>query len=352
MKFLDKTKTPEVEVELTLTEVQTLIKTETGRELVFQSLSLVRRNEANLMMVRFPAPVGFAIAANCDIPRGTTLFYYGGEYISCRKNLRDPKSAYILNADGTGETFFDADISGDFGALLPHLPDDDFLKLVNLTEGRETIQTANVKIISLQNECDLNELGFETTRAISQGELIGFSYGEGYWRKMRASPVLFHKSTLNTINLSTLAFDGVAVVHDEKKMGLTDINLFGCIGEYCQRLLLITQVLYKAIEMKDNDDPNWRRYADHLQKFNLTVTLNPDNTGKEIVLLNPTVGFFVTLSKETCLNVIEGTLIRKEASNRLTQLFNFFPVQQVKYLGCEAPPGSTFENGQTVLPKK
>lgn len=348
MKFLDKTKMPEIEVELTLEQIQTLIKAEAGRDLAFGNNALLNARNGLFKLIRFPSPIGFAVAANCDIPTGTILCGYGGEYIKDSKNLKNPKSAYILYADETNTSCFDAGEFGDLGALFIDLPNAVFLESMGIKEDDlPTIQTSNIVTVESKEG-----RRFITTQAISENELIGFSYGEGYWRMMRASPVLFHKNTLDTINLSTLKFNGKAVVHDDTTMSLTDINLFGCIGSYCQALLLMTQVLNKAINTTDNNNPSWRRYADHAQKFGLTFTLNSNDAGKEIVLFEPTVGLHVTLSKEICKKVIENTLVSTEQGDtRLTQLFNFFPALQVRHLGCEAPPGSTFVNQQTVLPK-
>ncbi|MCX7120443.1 MAG: hypothetical protein NTZ67_01495 [Gammaproteobacteria bacterium] len=145
MKFLDKTRTPEVEVELSLAQVQALIKAETGRELVFEDLNLARTYNSLIKLIRFPNPIGFALAANQFIRARTKICCYGG-VVTQNYNIQDDIS-YLNTAKGPdGEVYqFQAQNSGDLGALAIHLPDSDFLTTCDIDkDDYAAIQMSNV----------------------------------------------------------------------------------------------------------------------------------------------------------------------------------------------------------------
>lgn len=225
LTFLDLSNGPlGVENHYPLYVIRQLIASHTGRSLVFDQCDLsiplglpaefrpvtVNQYSEYFKLVRFPDPVGFAIVANKDIAAGTFLFSYGGEKLSAedveQKNKALSSSDYLLTADNAEHKFHvqDAAEFGGLGALLAHLPSQEFIADHFDSSQAALIQAQNVEIfgmtIALLNAKPYKEIFFRATQPISSGSVIGFDYGSRYWCEKAQSPVYFQKGKLSFIN--------------------------------------------------------------------------------------------------------------------------------------------------------
>ncbi|OGT25222.1 MAG: hypothetical protein A3I77_05205 [Gammaproteobacteria bacterium RIFCSPLOWO2_02_FULL_42_14] len=322
MTFLNLTVDPPVERELSLMQVQSIIKAGTGRDLVFEDLQFTRFSL--LKLVRFPDPIGFAIVANQDIKSGTVLCPYGGEITSQPASPAPCTDIdYLLTAIDKNETYQQqARNSGDLGALFAHLPDKEFLEHIGLdTKDYPKIQMANTTNILCPVNSGNYRFYMQSTCEIKKGTVIGFSYGWEYWAEKMISPVFFVNSTTEIFDMAQAQFTGRAIPYDSNKdIQKTMIGRENKLNSYS--LFLFAQILssYPA-EAK-------------------TIILKH---GLEL----ERAAFFATTLRAACANPDVRTL----KDLRLKQVMVFFPITQ-QSKGCEPPEDSYItKEGVTKVPK-
>lgn len=310
VKFLDKTKTPAVEVELSLADIQRLIKTETGRDLIFADPTLLASYDNLIKLIRFPNPIGFAIAANQRIKKGTKLLCYGGEKVFNNLPHDDINYAITATDDYGNQHRFQANHFGDLAALLVHLPDEDFLKVIDINQkDYPLIQMSNTTNVMYATK---GECYFKASKDIEPNELIGFSYGFPYWIERMISPMLFKKGTMEILDITTLnKFTVIAALFNKKK---------GSAG---------------ILNRKKND-------AQIIGIGMTTLTENCQKLPPPSHLFYQTTGVHVAIEHSDAKRITSENYTSNEKSKNL---ICFFPVIEVA--SCEPPPGREIINGKT-----
>jgi len=192
MKFLDLTKSPVIEVELSLPQIQKMIQRETGRELRFMNSLLTKYYHKRFKLIRFPSPIGFSVAAAVDIAKGLVLFPYGGDTKKVRIDALMPFDnidylLYLCSPDGSALES-QAQHHGDLGSLAMHLPDEDFLKKIGVDpKNWDNIQQKNIAAVQLGD--DISTIYYAAECDIKANTLLGYSYGLTYWTKLGISPL-------------------------------------------------------------------------------------------------------------------------------------------------------------------
>jgi hypothetical protein len=400
MKFIDLTRDEPVEQELSLPEIQELLKRETGRSLSIRDMQLYKDNEALFKLVRWPDPVGFGIAAATNIPKGTPLFYYGGR-LKEKNNVADKSNFYEQVIDDAGR-FRDAKDLGDLGSLLVHLPTATRLKELGFSDdSQKVVQTCNTRYGTPVDD----DLLFYASEDIFPGAVIGHNYGEKFWFILEKSFSLFGKNTMQLLGLSTLAFNGAAyVIRDPDDGSCFESNKQP--GEtsdaYQLALLFIVECLLKANAVATNPTDytswtQWRLFANEMLKFYILVSLEKSVTDVdaiEVLVKIDRLEVEIALSLKDCMPMINrikvvsasglaavststvplasAETLQEEALGKiivndgpkistakinLNSLYGFFRARQVgrysqnvNIQDCEPPPGSQIYKGRTVVP--
>lgn len=198
MKFLDLTKSPATEVELDLPHIQTMIQKETGRELRFINPLLTKHYDKRFKLIKFPAPIGFSVAAAVDISKGLVLFPYGGDTKKVRMDALVPFDnidylLYLCSPDGSALEA-QAQHHGDLGSLAMHLPDEDFLKHMGIDQKNwDNIQQKNIAAVQLDD--DISAIYYAAECDIKANTLLGYNYGHTYWTELGISPLLIESGS-------------------------------------------------------------------------------------------------------------------------------------------------------------
>lgn len=367
MKYIDLRQNPAVEVELSLQDIQRLLLHETGRVLKVEGPMLYKQSEPLLKLVRWPDPVGFGVVAAQDIPKGTDLFYYGGELKDAADCCNSKEINWYLQAINHKESKCrDAKQFGDFGSLLTHAPDKLLLRDLDLSANDEkSVQTENT-------DCRMttdNDLLFYASEDITADSVITHNYGEALWRLGGQSFLLFEKGTMKLINLSNVHFHGIAYIAYPSSYSNDATSLKVNDNYACPlRLTSIMFLLASATVLDPKNIEKWSQWSKIvalLLQYNLVVTLQKSvlsNDGIEVILNDIKPG---GTGVELALDLNDSMKTVNEIScpipnanmitlNRLHAFFRARPVQRYvpdpEANGCEPPPGSQIYQNKTIMP--
>ncbi|WP_412754939.1 hypothetical protein [Legionella donaldsonii] len=178
-----------------LKEVLDQIKLDTGRQIIIKEESAL----ACIGIVKYDAPLGYALFANKNIKKNQILFNYGG----IEGNTKGLTTQYLLEV-GAGQCL-DAEHQGDLGSLCMHLFDPIQLQGMTPVKIDET-QCKDIQFHNLRHEVIQTNYGvdkrFHAREDIPRGAILGFSYGYTYWFRQKVSPLLMSKNGNPIINLS------------------------------------------------------------------------------------------------------------------------------------------------------
>lgn len=122
--------------------------------------------------------LGFGVVANDELREESFIGFYAGEVAPYEQNSR----IYSWGAEiGKRCISIDAQRFGNMTRFIPHLPNANHLKKENLPGIElEKVATANLKILKPSIN-DMSFIVFQAQKTIQPRELIGYSYGSGYW---------------------------------------------------------------------------------------------------------------------------------------------------------------------------
>lgn len=325
MKFLDLSKNPAVETELDLTQIQEIIQKETGRELRFTDQLLAKTYNSRFKLVKFPPPLGFAIAAATDIPKGSLLFPYGGDTKKVRTDSIKPSDniEYLLHSHLPNGFSLEgqAQNHGDLGSLAMHLPDQSFLEQMGIsTADQDKIQQENIEQV-----CFDDDIYHVARHYIKANTLLGFNYGPLYWIDRSVSPLLIENGSFKALDLTGISFDGVAAFRDEKTQS--------------------TRLRSLA------DNQGGELYGLSMSAL-LQFFCNRDNQKLQPPYFLMTLSIHAAIKWTTLSTTIEQSIVMTPGVRKAPQpksLITFFDSTPV--FTCAPPPGSKIVDNKTIAPR-
>ncbi len=189
-----------------LSEMQAKIEEDTHRKITVQYPPGLEY----IGIVKYDPPVGYSIYAIKNIPKGTSLFYYGGVWKETKQARAHTKNNYALGFQNNLDYYLDAEKEGDIGSLVMHLfnqnisVDKSYLDRIDKNQLHlAQFQNINKKIIKDSNDITFKEPSkciFFAERNIEKDEPLGFSYGMDYFLLLNESPIVMGKDG-NSLNV-------------------------------------------------------------------------------------------------------------------------------------------------------
>jgi hypothetical protein len=328
MKFLDLSKNPAAEVELTLTQIQELIQRETGRELRFSDPNLAQTYDSRFKLIKFPSPLGFAVAAAVDIPKGSLLFPYGGDTKKIAAAAKKPSdnTEYLFRTELPHGFLMEgqAQNHGDLGSLAIHLPNHEFLEQMDINAtDQDKIQQENIGNVCLDNDKPI--IYHVALRDIKANTLLGFNYGMTYWIGRGVSPILFENDSFKVLDLVSISFIGMAAFRDKETQSTRLRSLTENPGGELCGIPMVTLLRFFS------DRSNKELLAPY---FMMTLSLH------------------VAIKWATLSTTIQQSMVVAPAGRKVPQpksLITFFDT--IPVVTCAPPPGSRIVDNRTIAPK-